>query len=404
MKKTMNYLLMAISLVLMVSCSGKQDPLQLFLESDLAASQNNSAEFKISFDVKSEQQGNNKFSSVIYVKKVKNAEIDLLAFRIEEEGNTIITFDGESFVATDMKNNTQTISLKPMFAAEVASRLVQNFYMIIDTKLDTAEIRENSKNLEYVGTANVNGDDCYQVKQTGEGHGEFKVENHYYFSKKDKLMKKYSSEIRNKDNNIVQSVTYEIKDLKLNQPIDDKLFVQTIDSVKFTLTNLDNQHDMGGGNPHEGMNMESEDTGLLKKGTVAPDWSLLDASGKKVTLSQLKGKVVLLDFWATWCTPCKMVMPSIQKLHEKYANQGLVVIGINAFERDGDPVKYMKEQKFNYMLLLKGDAVAEAYKVQSIPTMYLVDKQGKIAHTELGAVDNLEAKLEDTIKKLIATK
>lgn len=404
MTKTINFLLFSLVFVLIASCSDKQDPLQLFLDSDLAASKNSTAEFKIAFDVKSEQQGDNKFGSTIYVKKVNNAEIDLLTFRIEEQDNTIITFDGETFVATDMKNNTQTISLKPMFAAEVAARLVQNFYMIIDTKLDTAEIRENSKNLEYIGTASINGDECYQVKQSGEGHGEFKVENHYYFSKKDKLMKKYSSEIRNKDNKIVQSVTYEIKELKLNQPIDDKLFVQTIDSTKYQITNLDTQHEMNNEDPHNAMNMKEEDNGLLKPGQIAPDWTLLDASGKKVSLSQLKGKVVLLDFWATWCTPCKMVMPSIQKLHEKYGSQGLVVIGINSFERDGDPVKYMKEQKFNYMLLLKGDAVAENYKVQSIPTMYLIDKQGKIAHTELGAVENLETKLEETIKKLIASK
>lgn len=403
MKKTINLLLLAISVLLIASCSSNQDPLQLFLDSDLAASQNNTAEFKIAFDIKSEQQGDNKLASTIYVKKIKNAEIDLLAFRIEEEDNTIITFDGESFVATDKKNNTQTVSIQPMFAAEVASRLVQNFYMIIDTKLDTAEIRENSKNLEYVGSANVNGDECYHVKQSGEGHGEFKVENDYYFSKNDKLMKKYSSEIRNKDNKLVQAVTYEIKELKINKSIDDKLFVQTIDSTKYKITNLDNQHDMGG-NPHKEMDMEKEDTGLLQKGQNAPDWTLLDASGKKVSLSQLKGKVVLIDFWATWCTPCKMVMPSIQKLHEKYANKGLVVIGINTFERDGDPIKYMKDQKFNYMLLLKGDNVAESYKVESIPTMYLIDKQGKIAHTELGAVENLETKLEDTIKKLLASK
>lgn len=403
MSKTINYLLFAFATILLLSCSGKQDPLKLFLDSDLAASKNQSAEFKITFDVQSEQQGNNKFSSVIYVKKVKNADADLLAFRIEEEGNTIITFDGNSFIATDLKNNTQTVSLKPEFAAEVAARLVQNFYMIIDTKLDTAEIRENSKNLEFVGTATVNGDDCYQVLQKGEGHEEYKVENNYFFSKKDKLMKKYSSKIQNKEGKIVQAVTYEIKDLKLNSTIDNNKFVQTIDSVKFALTNLDAQHDMEG-ETHKHTDMESENTGLLKNGTVAPDWSLLDASGNKVTLSQLKGKVVLLDFWATWCTPCKMVMPSLQKLHEKFGKQGLVIIGINSFERDGDPVKYMKDQKFTYMLLLKGDGVAQSYNVQSIPTMYIIDKQGTIRHSELGAVPDLDTKLETTIKKLLASK
>jgi len=403
MKKIINYLILAITLAGVISCSSKQDPLKLFLESDLAASQNNSAEFKIAFDVQSEQQGNNKFSSLIYVKKIKKDNEDVLAFRIEEEGNTIITFDGEKFIATDLKNNTQTISLKPDFARDVASRLVQNFYMIIDTKLDTAEIRENSKNLEYVGTANANGDDCYQVKQFGEGHGEFKVENNYFFSKNDKLMKKYSSEIRNKDNKMVQSIVYEIKELKLNKPIDNNLFVQNIDSTKYQLTNLDTQHNITVNQDQE-TTPEQEENGLLKPGTIAPDWTLLDATGRKVTLSQLKGKVVLLDFWATWCTPCKMVMPSIQKLHEKYAKQGLVVIGINAYERGGDPVKYMKDQNFNYTLLLKGDDVAQAYKVESIPSMYIIDKQGKIAHTELGAVPDLESKLDSKIKSLLSGK
>lgn len=403
MKRIINYLILTFSFVLLISCSSKQDPLKLFLDSDLAASKNNSAEFKIAFDVKSEQQGNNKFSSVIYVKKIKSENEDILAFRIEEEGNTIITFDGEKFIATDIKNNTQTISLEPNFARDVASRLVQNFYMIIDTKLDTAEIRENSKNLEFVGTANVFGDECYQVKQTGEGHGEFKVENNYFFSKNDKLMKKYSSEIRNKENKLVQSIVYEIKDLKLNQAIDDKLFVQTIDSNKYKLTNLDIQHNISD-NTHQEMAPEQEDNGLLKPGTIAPDWTLLDANGKKVVLSQLKGKVVLLDFWATWCTPCKMVMPSLQKLHEKYSKQGLVVIGINAYERGGDPVKYMKDQNFSYTLLLKGDDVAQTYKVESIPSMYLIDKQGKIAHTEIGAVPDLESKLENKIKALLSAK
>lgn len=403
MKKIINYLILVISLVGLVSCGSKQDPLKLFLESDLAASKNNSAEFKIAFDVQSEQQGNNKFSSLIYVKKIKKDNEDILAFRIEEEGSTIITFDGEKFIATDLKNNTQTISLKPDFARDVALRLVQNFYMIIDTKLDTTEIRENSKNLEYVGTANINGDDCYQVRQFGEGHGEFKVENNYFFSKNDKLMKKYSSEIRNKEKKLVQSIVYEIKELKLNQPIDDKIFVQTIDSTKYQLTNLDTQHNLTENQDKEST-PEIEDNGLLKPGTVAPDWTLLDASGKKVTLSQLRGKVVLLDFWATWCTPCKMVMPSIQKLHEKYGKQGLVVIGINAFERGGDPVKYMKEQNFNYTLLLKGDDVAQAYRVESIPSMYIIDKQGKIAYTEVGAIPDLESKLDSKIKALLSAK
>lgn len=404
MKKTLIYVLSTLIVLASVSCGNeKKDPLQLFLESDVAASQNKSAQFKVVYNVESQDQGKNKFVSMVFVQKIKNNDSEVLAFRIEEEGNNIITFDGQSFIATDLKNKTQTISLKPSLAPEIASSLSQNFYMIIDTKLDTSEIRANSQNLEFAGTEDVNGEKCYKVTQKGEGHGEFKVENIYYFSTKDKLMKKYSSKIHNKENKLVQSISFEISDLKLNNSIDNKLFTQNIDSVAYKLTNLDLTHNMD--DPHKAMeNMESEDNGLLKTGTVAPDWTLSDPSGKKVSLSQFRGKIVLLDFWATWCNPCKMVMPALQKLHKKYADKGLVVIGINSFERDGDPVKYMKDQKYDYMLLLKGDEVATNYKVESIPSMYIIDKNGKIAHTELGAIPNLEEKLDAKIQQLLSEK
>jgi peroxiredoxin len=93
---------------------------------------------------------------------------------------------------------------------------------------------------------------------------------------------------------------------------------------------------------------------------------------------------VLIDFWAAWCSPCKASMPEIQKLHEKFKDKGLEVLGISAWPRGTDPVKYMTEQKFTYGLLMDGDSVAEAYKVDGLPTWFVIGRDGKIAGTGSG--------------------
>ncbi len=126
-----------------------------------------------------------------------------------------------------------------------------------------------------------------------------------------------------------------------------------------------------------------EGNGLLAVGTMAPDWTLQDASGKQVKLSALRGRVVVLDFWATWCGPCKMAMPSVQKLHEKYKGKAVSVFGLNCWE-SGDAPGYMESKKFTYGLLLKGDDVAKQYKVSGIPTFYVIGPTGEILWNSVG--------------------
>src|SRR5262249_21362197 len=97
----------------------------------------------------------------------------------------------------------------------------------------------------------------------------------------------------------------------------------------------------------------SDSPALLTVGQKAPDFELKDPDGQTIKLSSLKGKVVVLDFWATWCGPCKMAMPGIQKLHEEFKGKPVKVFGVNIWEKDGDPVAYMASKKYTYGLLLK---------------------------------------------------
>ena len=125
---------------------------------------------------------------------------------------------------------------------------------------------------------------------------------------------------------------------------------------------------------------QEESPQLLSVGKAAPDFDLETPDGKSVSLKSLRGQVVVLDFWATWCGPCKMAMPGIQKVHDQFKGKPVRVFGVNCWERGGDPVKFMKEKSYTYGLLLKGDKVADTYKVSGIPTFYVIDTEGKIAY------------------------
>lgn len=147
---------------------------------------------------------------------------------------------------------------------------------------------------------------------------------------------------------------------------------------------------------------ESKGTpGLLSLGTSAPDWTLKTPTGDDVKLSSLKGKVVVMDFWATWCPPCKKAMPMVQKLHEKFGKDNVQVYGLSTWERGGDPAKFMADNKYSYGLLVKSDDVAKAYKVTGIPTFYVIGKDGKILFNSVGFSEEEFGQIEKVIAKEI---
>jgi len=136
---------------------------------------------------------------------------------------------------------------------------------------------------------------------------------------------------------------------------------------------------------------------LLAAGTPAPDFELSDPAGEKHKLSGLRGHVVVLDFWATWCGPCKAAMPSVQRLHEKFRERGVVVCGVDINDR-GDPAAYMTKQGFTYTLLLAGDAVAARYGVRPIPAFFVIGADGKVALQREGGGEGAEGLLSEAVE------
>ncbi len=124
----------------------------------------------------------------------------------------------------------------------------------------------------------------------------------------------------------------------------------------------------------------------------APDWKLQDLEGKSVQLSDFKGKVVLLNFWATWCPPCRAEIADLVSLQKQYAAQGLVVIGVSMDEGGPAPVaSFAKKFGINYLVVMGDEKTSVAYGgIEVLPTTYIIDRKGKIVAGLQGGTDRSE--------------
>jgi len=141
----------------------------------------------------------------------------------------------------------------------------------------------------------------------------------------------------------------------------------------------------------------------VEAGPLAPDFSLPDISGQIISLEQYRGSVVLLDFWATWCGPCRMTIPLLTRLHEQYKDRGLVILGISMDDprliKDSDLVYYKKMAQIDYPLLRFNQKVIQDYfssEQMAIPTMFVIDRNGRIRNRIVGFQP-------ETLEKSVAT-
>lgn len=144
--------------------------------------------------------------------------------------------------------------------------------------------------------------------------------------------------------------------------------------------------------------------GPLGYGTPAPNFTLQTLDGKNLSLADLKGKAVVVNFWATWCGPCKIETPWLVELQNEYGAQGLQVVGVAMDDSGKDEIeKFAKDMGVNYPVLIGKEAVGDAYGgVPALPESFFVSRDGKIVDRIIGLKGRAE--IEDAVKKALTTR
>ena len=141
----------------------------------------------------------------------------------------------------------------------------------------------------------------------------------------------------------------------------------------------------------------------LAEGTLAPDWALPTLTSDTVRLADLRGKVVLLDFFYKHCAPCCAALPFLQNLHKKYKDQGVVLLGVDPID---DPVKdeiadFLAKRGITYTVLFSERELSQTYHIAAYPTLFFIDRDGNIAKVHRGYHPSLEASIEEQLQKML---
>jgi peroxiredoxin len=147
--------------------------------------------------------------------------------------------------------------------------------------------------------------------------------------------------------------------------------------------------------------LPKEQRALLTLGSVAPGWILYDAKDKKMTLAQLKGKVVLIDFFFIGCFGCMESLKPLNKLHEKYNNQNVAMVSLTFRDSKKSAAAFAKNYNIKYPIYINANDVVKSYNVEVFPTFYFIDKKGKIANVIVGYGGDFEKKVTSIVAKLL---
>lgn len=142
-----------------------------------------------------------------------------------------------------------------------------------------------------------------------------------------------------------------------------------------------------------------------RPGQPAPNFKVITTSGQPVSLDNYRGHVLVVDFFATWCQPCRQSIPHLMEMNRKYGKQGLQVLGLSADEDGERAVKaFANEYHINYPLALAGDDATVDFGVRSVPVMFVIDKKGAVAEVYRGFSDEMGRKMEQLVKRLLTEK
>lgn len=243
------------------------------------------------------------------------------------------------------------------------------------------ELIEHIEKSELIGMETINGEATYhlRVHQTFMNpatKASISSSSDWYFSQSTYLPIKFSSKSSSRE---IRIVDYAIQkemlfDINASSGVSEKLIT----------------------------GREPKTEGLLPLGSEFPEFTLKDLEGNPKQLADFEAKVILVDFWGTWCGPCLLAMPDLEKLHQNYKDKGLSVVGISVLDAPGKAEKYVTSKAYSYNFLVEGDKLARNLNLNTYPTIFILDKEGKVLHAEKGrrteAIPEFEKIIEGQLK------
>ena len=141
----------------------------------------------------------------------------------------------------------------------------------------------------------------------------------------------------------------------------------------------------------------------LRAGERAPEIGLNDLNGNRITLASLRGKVVLVDFWASWCEPCAEEMPVLERLYTQYRSQGFEIVGVSQDRTEGNVRGFLREHRVSFPIVHDGaHAVAGRYRPPRMPSSFIIDRSGVVRHVHEGSRSGDARQMEQEIRALLA--
>jgi peroxiredoxin len=378
-------LLFTTVMLLAISCNSSDDapvsdPKELFIKANQSSLDVKDATFKTKLIFESPKE--NFTTEVLFtLMRDKDAKTGFIVRFKTDDGEGL--YDGEKYYYKSDNEKKVYISgegIEPdMFITQ--NWIINPITMIMLDKDYTKEINERKDELFMIGDAKFSTYQTNVVETIISTDDKTSTKIRTYFDKATNLPIKEVKITKRESDNIVQ--TFELTELKINKGLSKSDFKMATAE----------------GYAEEIITPQSEPK-AANEGGPAPDFTLKDINGKDVTLSKLKGKVVVLDFWGTWCHWCVKAMPKLQNVHEHFKGKNVVVLGISCSEREGaDPKKFMIDNKVTYNSVLLGDQVAQSYGVTGFPTLYVIGKDGNIIHSKSGFAETMDKDLIELITK-----
>ncbi|MBX3043985.1 MAG: TlpA family protein disulfide reductase [Candidatus Kapabacteria bacterium] len=378
-------LILAVSYVI-ISCSSDEqtpldaDPKEFFIKANQSSLKVEDASFTTRFVFQSPKEN---FTTDVKVQMLRDPSVKtgFLVKFLTEQGAGL--YDGQKYY---FKSDSEKIVYISGEGIEPDKMITQNWLinpmtMIMLNEDYTEQIKARTDELFIISDATFSKYKTDVVESLTNSAERGKIKIRTYFDRETNLPVKEVKTQTKDTETIIQ--TFEILDLEINKGLSRDIFkLQTpADFVEEIVT------------PNSRPKSPME-------GQPASDFTLKDLDGKNVTLSQLKGNIVILDFWGTWCHWCVKAMPKLQNVHEKYKGKNVIVLGISCNEREGaDPKKFLKDNNITYNSLVLGEQVASQYGVTGFPTLYVISKDGTILTSMSGYSDNMDTDLINLINE-----